>query len=216
MSFRDWFAGVPTPVLNAERITLRAPSAADYDEWRTLREASRAFLTPWEPSWASDELSRSPYAGRLARYRQDARDRLGHAFFMFENESGRLCGGITLGQIRRGVAQSATFGYWMGEPFAGRGLMAQAVRSVSEYAFEAERLHRIEAACLPNNARSIGLLEKCGFTLEGHLRKYLMIAGVWQDHRLYSLLAEDRAASSRLRSHALPSPDEKVVPIAHA
>ncbi len=215
MFLLDWFGGVPTPALAGERIVLRAPRAGDYEEWRALREASRAFLVPWEPAWSADELSRASFEARLSRYRADARARHGHAFFLFETISGRLCGGITLGQIRRGVAQTGTLGYWMGERFAGHGLMAEAVRSVSAYAFDVERLHRIEAACLPHNQRSIGLLEKCGYTREGHLRKYLMIAGTWHDHLLYSLLSED-GSLPRARPATRPRLQDEVDPVPHA
>lgn len=215
MFLLDWFAGAPTPALVGERITLRAPRASDYEQWRALRAASRSFLVPWEPAWGAEELSRASFDARLSRYRQDARARHGHAFFLFETDSQRLCGGITLGNIRRGVAQMGTLGYWMGERFAGRGLMAEAVRSVSTYAFEVERLHRLEAACLPHNRRSIGLLQKCGFAQEGHLRKYLMIAGTWHDHLLFSRLAEDGPVP-RVRTEAVPALPGKVDPVPHA
>jgi ribosomal-protein-alanine N-acetyltransferase len=110
-------------------------------------------------------------------------------FFIFENRSGRLTGGITLGNIRHGVAQSGHIGYWIGERFAGQGLMVDAVKLVISFAFDSLRLHRLEAACIPGNARSIRVLEKAGFQREGLLKSYLKINGVWQDHYLYALIA---------------------------
>ncbi|RIY03404.1 N-acetyltransferase [Aureimonas flava] len=193
MAFLDWVQPSTQPVLTGPGILLRAPRGVDYEAWRELRGRSRAFLTPWEPSWNDDELGRPSYRLRLRRYRLDARQRTGYTYFVFDREGAVLMGGLTLGRIQRGVAQTGTMGYWMGQPFAGRGVMSQAVHAVSGFAFDVLRLHRLEAACLPRNAASIRLLEKSGFSREGHLRQYLKIAGVWEDHLLYSLLAEDRA-----------------------
>ena len=78
-----------------------------------------------------------------------------------------MLGGLTLGGIRRGVAQAATLGYWMGAPHAGKGRMTRAVAAVATSASRTLRLHRIEAACIPDNAPSIALLERNGFRREG-------------------------------------------------
>lgn len=179
------------PVLTGERVLLRLPKRADYEAWSALRGESAAFLKPWEPQWTPEELSKSAFRSRLRRYYSEVHGRTGFTFFVFDRRENILMGGLTLGQIRRGVAQVATLGYWMGERFAGRGLMREAVLEVSGFAFSVESLHRVEAACLPNNERSIALLERCGFTYEGQLRRYLKIAGAWEDHCLYSLLAEE-------------------------
>ncbi len=205
MRLFDQLFGQVLPDIADERLLLRLPRADDYPQWRDLRAESRAFLAPWEPAWSGDELSRPAYRARLKRYRQEAVERSGYTFFLFDAKGGMLLGGATVGQIRRGVAQSCTLGYWMGERYAGRGLMRGAVELIKPFVFEVERLHRIEAACLPTNARSIALLQRCGFRYEGHLRKYLKIDGRWEDHNLYALLAEDggaRPAPGRLHSAA--------------
>jgi ribosomal-protein-alanine N-acetyltransferase len=104
-----------------------------------------------------------------------------------------LIGGLTLANIRRGVAQAGSIGYWMGAPYASRGYMTDAVRTLIPFAFGALRLHRLEAACIPTNTPSIRLLERLGFAREGLAREYLCINGVWEDHLLYALLASDVA-----------------------
>lgn len=200
MAFFDWVQPAAQPVLAGPDVLLRLPRGTDYEAWRDLRERSRGFLTPWEPSWTTDELDRSSYRLRLRRYRLDARQRTSYTYFVFDREGAVLMGGLTLGRIQRGVAQTGTLGYWMGQPFAGRGVMSQAVEAVMEFAFEVLRLHRLEAACLPRNAASIRLLEKSGFHREGHLRQYLKIAGVWEDHLLYSILSDDRALGRAMPS----------------
>jgi len=181
-----------TPKLKGDRVTLRLPEAGDLHEWAALRQESRGFLEPWEPRWSPDEFGRHAWRQRIQRYREDFARGHAVAFFIIENSGRRLAGGITVGNIRRGVAQSAQIGYWVGERFAGKGLMVEAVRLVIPYAFNVLRLHRIEAACIPGNARSIRVLEKAGFTREGLLRSYLKINGSWQDHYLYSLVEGDR------------------------
>ena len=70
--------------------------------------------------------------------------------------------------------------------------MVEALDLLARHAFDTMRLHRIEAACIPGNTRSIRVLEKAGFTREGLLRSYLKINGGWQDHYLYALIADDR------------------------
>lgn len=177
------------PVLEGARVTLRLPRNRDFQEWVELRRESRAFLEPWEPRWTDEELERAGWRHRQTRYRREFARRAAVPFFIFEKKSGSLAGGITVGSIRRGVAQSCQIGYWMGERYAGQGLMHEALLLVVDYAFDSLLLHRVEAACIPENTRSMRLLEKAGFQREGLLRSYLRINNVWQDHFLYSRIA---------------------------
>jgi len=186
--FRTVSFSEPLPTVEGDGVYLRAPQMADYSEWTTLREASRAFLTPWEPTWPSDDLSRSAFRRRLRRYAEDQRADTSYAFFLFRKADDALVGGLTLANIRRGVAQAGSLGYWIGEPFARRGLMTGALQGLVPFAFGSLRLHRLEAACIPSNAASIRLLEKMGFTREGYAREYLCINGLWQDHLLFARL----------------------------
>lgn len=180
-----------TPELEGDKVRLRMPQASDYREWAELRAISRGFLEPWEPRWMPDEFERSAWRLRINHYRRDFAQGAAMAFFMFERGHGRLVGGITLGNIRHGVSKSAQIGYWIGQPYAGQGLMTDAVKTLSRFAFGELTLHRIEAACIPENSRSIRVLEKAGFRREGLLRSYLRINGVWQDHYLYARIADD-------------------------
>lgn len=180
------------PVIAGDGIYLRAPQPGDFAAWAALREQSREFLMPWEPIWPPDDLTRGAFRRRLRRYVDDQRNDLAYAFLVFRSEDNALVGGLTLANIRRGVAQAGSLGYWIGAPFAHHGYMSAAVRALLVYAFGALRLHRVEAACIPSNTPSIGLLEKCGFTREGYARRYLCINGVWHDHLLYARLADDR------------------------
>jgi ribosomal-protein-alanine N-acetyltransferase len=178
----------PQPLVRGDGLYLRPAIAADYSAWARLREQSRAFLTPWEPTWLSDDLTRVAFRRRLRRQAEEIAGDESFAFLIFDSTSDELLGGLTLGGIRRGVAQAATLGYWMGAPHAGKGRMTRAVAAVVRFGFDSLRLHRIEAACIPDNAPSIALLERNGFEREGFARAYLKIDDAWRDHILLALL----------------------------
>jgi [ribosomal protein S5]-alanine N-acetyltransferase len=189
--FRIARAVDPAPVLRGEGIYLRPAQAGDYSVWSSLRENSRDFLTPWEPTWPADDLTRSAFRRRIRRQDEEiARDE-SFAFLIFQEGSHLLLGGITIGGIRRGVAQTASLGYWMGAPHAGRGIMTRAVAAAAAFGFSTLRLHRLEAACIPSNIASATLLERNGFQREGFARAYLCINGAWRDHYLFGLLEGD-------------------------
>jgi [ribosomal protein S5]-alanine N-acetyltransferase len=192
--FRSINFSEPPPAIAGDGVTLRTPQMADYGEWAALREASRDFLTPWEPTWPADDLTRSAFRRRIRRYSEDIRTDQGYAFLIFRKPDGVLVGGLTLANIRRGVAQAGSLGYWMGLPHVRQGYMTAAVRSVIPFALETLRLHRLEAACIPTNVGSIRLLEKTGFTREGYAREYLCINSIWQDHLLYARLKDAPAS----------------------
>jgi ribosomal-protein-alanine N-acetyltransferase len=179
------------PTIDGQGVTLRLPQMAEFEEWAALRTASRDFLTPWEPSWPADDLTRAAFRRRLKRYAEDWRTDQSYAFFVFRKQDNVLLGGLTLANVRRGVAQAGSIGYWLGMPFARCGYMTAAVKAVLPFCFETLRLHRVEAACIPTNTASIRLLERCGFLREGYARQYLCINGVWQDHLLFARLKDD-------------------------
>jgi len=176
--------------LTGERVFLRSPERGDYEEWASLRSRSRDFLVPWEPSWPPDALSRASFRARLTRYAEDWRTDQAYNLFIFADD-GTLVGGVGLSNLRRGVSETASLGYWIGQPFARQGYMTAALPLVLEFAFNRLHLHRVEAACLPSNIPSRSLLVRAGFREEGYARQYLCIAGKWQDHLLFAILRED-------------------------
>ena len=178
--------------LEGRRVFLRPPRDADWRGWAELRGHSREFLMPWEPVWPSDALGRAAFRRRVRMVGIEWREDLGYSWLLFRRGDGALLGGITLSNIRRGVAQSSAASVTgSANPHARRGYMTEALQVLLPYAFDHIGLHRIEAACLPHNAASRGLLTKLGFLEEGHARQYLRINGSWQDHVLYGLLKGD-------------------------
>ena len=179
------------PLIRTQNLILRAPLAGDYSAWASLRMESRDFLTPWEPVWTEDDLTRASFRLRVKRAAREIATDEAYSLFVLDARSEALLGGLTLGLVRCGVAQACTLGYWMGQRHAGKGHMTEAVRGALDFAFSELALHRVEAACLPTNEPSRRLLERVGFTREGEARGYLRINGVWADHLLYGILASE-------------------------
>ncbi len=191
MSIFGGVASGTSPVLVGDTVLLRLPAATDFSSWAGERALSREFLKPWEPTWSPDDLTRASFRRRVRRVQRECSEQTGFAFLIFQRSDEALLGGITLSNVRRGVAQCCNLGYWMSVRHAGKGHMRKAVDLVVAYAFSDLRLHRIEASCIPTNDRSLGLLEKAGFVREGFARRYLLIDGRWQDHVLLSRTADD-------------------------
>ncbi len=167
---------------------LRLPRYGDYEQWYRLRSESRSFLQPWEPEWPRDELTEGSFRTRVVRNGQEYASGVAMPLLVFERRSDALLGGLTVGHIRRGAAQSCMIGYWMGVQHAGKGHMRAALSLTVHHIFEQLSLHRIEAACIADNKISIRLLEGAGFALEGDMKAYLKINGAWRDHLLYALI----------------------------
>lgn len=188
---------IPNSVYAGPRVSIRPPRRGDVRAWLDIRSRSKTFLEPWEPAWSRDALTAAAFRRRVARIESEWRSGIGYGFFIVENESDTLLGGITLANVRHGVVESANVGYWIGEPHARQGHMAEALQICLDFAFRKLRLHRIEAACLIDNEASRNLLLKSGFQAEGRARKYLCIAGRWQDHDTFGILrTDDRPAVS--------------------
>ena len=178
--------------LETERMTLRPPTHADFRDWTALRDRSRDFLVPWEPAWAEDHLTRKAFTNRVYWAGRAIGQGTAVPLFLIRREDQCLIGAVTLDNIRRGPAQSSTLGYWIGAPHARQGYMREALEAVVHHAWTKLDLSRLEAACLPENTASRGLLEKVGFKYEGVAQSYLQIAGRWRTHVLYAALRADR------------------------
>lgn len=182
--------------IETERMSLRQPVMSDFRDWAHLRRTSADFLTEWEPTWAHDHLSRKGFTNRVYWAQRSISGGTAVPLFLIRRQDDRLLGAITLDNIRRGPSQSGTLGYWIGESHARQGYMREAIPAMVHYAYDRLDLSRIEAACLPSNAASRGLLEKCGFKYEGVAQSYLQIDGRWRTHVLYAALRHDRRGRS--------------------
>lgn len=170
----------------AEDIYLRPPSLLDYNKWRLIREESRNFLTPWEPTWHIGEHTLKRYIRLITIYSRRRRSDSQYSFFIFDKND-LLLGGINVFNIKRGISQSCTLGYWIGKKYSNKGYMTEALSILIVYLFNQYSINRIEAACLPSNNASIKLLLRLGFSKEGYATDYLRINGRWEDHLLFAI-----------------------------
>ena len=178
--------------IETERLTLRPPVHSDFRDWSALRHQSMEFLTPWEPGWADDHLTRKAFTNRVYWAQRSVSGGSAVPLFLFRRTDQELMGAITLDNIRRGPAQAGTLGYWTGQSFTRQGYMREAIAAMVHHTFTKLDLSRIEAACLPENVASRGLLESSGFKYEGVAQSYLQIDGRWRTHVLYASLRSDR------------------------
>lgn len=178
--------------IDTERLFLRPPMHSDFRAWTALRRDSADFLMPWEPTWATDHLSRKAFTNRVYWAQRSIANGTAVPLFLIRRSDEGLLGAITLDNIRRGPAQAGTTGYWIGAPFARQGYMREAIQAVVHHAFTVLDISRIEAGCLPENAPSRRLLESCGYKYEGVAQSYLQINGRWRTHVLYANLRHDR------------------------
>src|SRR5215207_1351657 len=128
--FRSFVPAESGPSISAEGVILRTPQMGDYEAWAELRQASRSFLKPWEPTWPADDLTRAAFRRRLKRYTLELEGDQAYPFFLFRERDSVLIGGLNLSNVRRGVAQACSMGYWMGARHAGKGYMSAGVRAV--------------------------------------------------------------------------------------
>ncbi len=184
--------------LVTERLVLRPPRHSDFRPWADLRQGSREFLKPWEPIWSHEHLTRKSFSDRVYQAQRSITDGDAVPLLLIRRHDDVLLGAVTLDNIRRGAAQSGTLGYWIGDPFARRGFMHEAIDAVVHYAFAMLDISRIEAACLPENVASRRVLEKSGFKYEGVAQSYLQINGRWRNHVLYANLRPDRRGRTQV------------------
>jgi ribosomal-protein-alanine N-acetyltransferase len=172
-----------------KRVFLRAPAEEDQQEAIALNLASlRLHRGLVYPPRVADE-----FTAFLERCRRA--DSV--CCFVCRITDGAIAGAINLSQIYGGGFQSAYLGYYVGEPFAGRGYLTEALQLMLRYAFADLKLHRLEANIQPGNVASLALVKRAGFVREGYSKHYLKIDGRWRDHERWAILVEDWKANRR-------------------
>lgn len=165
---------------------VRGPARGDRAAFRSLVQQSRSLHRPW-----LDDLG-DVYFDRY--FDPSQVDRVG--LFVVRRTDDALVGVVNLTGIQRGLFQNAYVSYFAHAAHAGNGLMTEGLSLAVRYAFRTLRLHRLEANIQPGNDRSIALVKRCGFRLEGYSPRYLKIRGRWRDHERWAILADDPRGSS--------------------
>lgn len=198
MNARESLAATPAASLSTrietERLVLRPPRTADVPRMRQALRKNAGHLRPWSvaPSPGQDPASLASVSRSIMRHRREWRQGSAYVLLIVPRESETLViGRVALGGILRGAFQNAYLGYWIDADRQNQGLMTEAVRAATTFAFGVARLHRVQAAVMPNNAASQRVLEKVGYRREGLAQRYLSIAGAWQDHVLFAVTSEE-------------------------
>lgn len=191
--------------IEGERVLLRAPRSDDAAALEKIRTASWDFLRPWLPAQSPDAEPVATVEGRIKSDRAVWLDERGLRFVLCDRVSGEIIGRVSLNNIVRGVGQFADLGYWIGSSWARRGLTTEAVQLALDVAFGRLGLHRVQAGIIPRNAPSLALARRVGFREEGLALRFVKIAGVWEDHVILALTAEEwPALRSRVRESKRP------------
>lgn len=170
-------------------VRLRPLRRADGAAWERLRRENHAWLSRWEAT-SPDPRSRRPTFGQYVREQaRAARRGLGYSFGV--EVDGELVGHLTISSVTLGSLRGAAIGYWVGQRWAGRGLIPRAVALASDFCFFHLELHRVEINIRPENAPSLRVVAKLGFRDEGLRMRFLHIDGLWCDHRSFALTREE-------------------------
>jgi ribosomal-protein-alanine N-acetyltransferase len=183
---------VPRERLQEGSTAIRPLESADLAALVEARIRNREFLTEWEPTRDESFFTPAGQARELALDDAAWRTATGFPFAILDAEvDDRLIGRVALANVVRGPWQNATLGYWIDQDAVGRGHASRAVRLALGYAFDHVGLHRVQPAIIPRNSASRRVAEKVGFRHEGRALRYLKINGVWEDHDIFALTAED-------------------------
>jgi len=188
---------VPVPLTTrvvTERLVLRPPRTTDVPAMRTALRKNAAHLRPWSVAQApgEDPASLTSVSRAVLRHRREWKAGQAYVLLVAPREhDGAVIGRVALGGVLRGAFQNAYLGYWIDEERQRRGLMTEAVRAATSFAFASAALHRVQAAVMPGNVGSLRVLEKAGYRREGFAERYLCIAGAWEDHVIFAATAEE-------------------------
>ena len=183
-----------TTRLVTPRLVLRVPRTGDVAEIRRVMRANLEHLKPWNPSppAGEDPTSITEVSKTVLRHRRDWKRGSGYVFMVAERDAPAIfIGKVALSGIMRGAMYGAYLGYWMAADLQGRGLATEALTAVLDFAFGVAGLHRVQAAIMPRNDRSLRVIEKLAFRREGYAVRYLQIAGQWEDHILFARTREE-------------------------
>lgn len=179
---------IPQITTARTRITLLEPQHA-----RLLQhycDSNRAHLAPWEPVRPPGYYTLAACEQRLRDSFQLAQENRGFQFAILDPASAAMIGACNFNNIVRGVFQACHLGYSIAATHQGQGLMFEALQSLLNFVFDELDLHRVMANYIAHNERSGKLLARLGFEREGYAKKYLKIAGQWQDHVLTAKVRE--------------------------
>lgn len=171
--------------IKTQKLTLRPLRLRDKNQWDRIRAENHAWLNPWEAT-----LPRVHGEGGTQRFpsffamvtNHNREGKAGRSISMAIWYENKIVGQISLGGVIYGALRGAHIGYWVDQRYANLGIVTEAVKTMTEYAFSVLELHRIEINIRPENIASRRVAEKAGYVFEGERPRFLHIDGQWRDH----------------------------------
>ena len=193
--------------LQSARLQLRPLRLSDEEMiWPDISDPQVSHMMAWE-AHSTREQTMTFLAHEVERHSSGR----GCTWAILKN--GTFCGIVSLIAILRNHRamryDKAELGYWLGRSSRGEGLMTEACNRVMDFAFDELRLHKIAVSHFGPNERSKALIFRLGFRHIGTQRREFEKQGIWYDHVLYEMLAEERPASFGQRS---PHPPTRTFP----
>ena len=186
------------PQFVTKRLVIRVALASDAEKLRHYYAHNQAHLAPWEPIRSAGYYTLRWWQLRIEQIHVEFDDASAVNFVAMTPDKSEIVAVANFSNIIQGVFKSCYLGYSISKAYEGQGLMVEFLQTCLEFMFENMGLNRVMANYIPMNERSGALLQRLGFEREGYARKYLKIAGVWQDHVLTALLQEDWLARKSL------------------
>ena len=186
----------------AKGISVDILKEEDADALFTLVDANRAHLRCWLP-WLDAIRSPAEKLAFIQAMRKLAADNIGFsAAIRVETE----IAGVAVYRTVDSVNRSGSVGYWLAEPYQGRGLATRACQALIDFAFAALNMNRVGIACAVENTRSRAIPQRLGFQHEGFSRDAEWLYTHYVTHANYSLLQREwRAAILANPQRLIPS-----------
>ena len=182
----------PPLELRTPRLVLKAPDRRLAEQVVAFHARNLQHFRMWDPPRSADHGSLEATASRLDQERIAFGAGLSWRYWISALGSDEVIGQCQVSGVQRGPFQSASLGYGLDAAVVGQGLMAEALGAVICQVFApGVWLHRLQAAVRPENARSLKLLQRLGFTREGRAPSYLFIDGAWRDHEILGFVNGD-------------------------
>ncbi|MDX2320021.1 MAG: ribosomal protein S5-alanine N-acetyltransferase [Moritella sp.] len=186
------------PQFVTKRLVIRVAMASDAEKLCQYYVRNQLHLSPWEPKRSDAYYTLRWWQLRIAQIHAEFNDASAISFIAMTPDKSEIVAVANFSNIIQGVFKSCYLGYSIAKAHEGQGLMVEFLQTCLGFMFENVGLNRVMANYIPVNERSGALLQRLGFEREGYARKYLKIAGSWQDHVLTALLHEDWSARKAL------------------
>ncbi|GAL12197.1 ribosomal-protein-S5p-alanine acetyltransferase [Vibrio astriarenae] len=171
-----------------EGFVLRTANIADARLISDYFVRNREFLKPWEPQREPAFYTEDGWQRKLIKLQELHRLGLGFYLLIVDPKTDEMMGTVSFSNVTRFPVHSCNVGYSLSECCLGRGIMTKALSIAVQFMFEAQNMHRVNAAYMPHNDKSAAVLQRVGFKKEGFATEYILIDGQWEDHILTAII----------------------------